>query len=174
MWQGLPIAGAALVITAALTGACYAGMRRVRPRGPGSVREAIASLLASRAHGQKGGFVIFGGGCDLDYVQYSLDRNGLLLNWPTFQERGVERLPAYEEYLREQGFTWQPPAEDDANLRGQILSLRSGEYVVLDDGLYAQVGRNVEQIRCMTLDLMAAVFGVSDEKRITITFEPKS
>jgi hypothetical protein len=62
--------------------------------------------------------------------------------------------------------------EDGRDLPQQIGSLQKGHYMVLDDGLYCQVGRDVEEIRTMTIELMESIFGVAQEGGFHITLEP--
>jgi len=137
-----------------------------------NVRDALVTVLHSAPLGKRGGFVIFGGKRDVDYVQYALDPNGLELNWPTFQEDGKQRLPQFEKYLKAKGYVRVFSSKQGSSLAEQIMALRQGQYMILDDGLYCQVGRNVDEIRKITIELMEKVFGVTGEKNFKITLEP--
>ncbi len=144
------------------------GRRGERANGGASVRRALTDVIGSAPPGQRGGFVIFGGKRDLDYVQYCLDPNGLELNWPVGQEGGAERLPLFLDYLNAKGYEHVSVTEDGRGLSEQIQSLQKGQYMVLDDGLYCQVGRDVEEIRTMTRELMKSIFGIVDETKFNI------
>lgn len=130
---------------------------------PRDVRAALKKLLKTAPAGQSGGFVVFGGKSDLDYVQYALGPKGLILNWPTFQQGGRERLPLFVDYLKHHGYSEVSPAADQSSARRQIQSLPQGRYVVFDDGLYCQAGRDPEELRILTLGLLRTVFDIAEK-----------
>lgn len=93
------------------------------PFGPAdTVRSNIDKLLAS-----KGGFVVFDDGNELEYVQYSLEPDGLTLNWPS-------------------GYTSVKPEEVAALLRNLEVAPQ-----VEDDGVYANFGRDAERATTFTM-----------------------
>ena len=100
-----------------------------------NILNAIQRLLDSRPPQQRGGFVIFQGNRELDYVQFALDANGMLLNWPSFQKEGPERLPMFHAQLEQRGFRQLRPDAGDSEIWGQIHNLQPGEFMILDDGL---------------------------------------
>ena len=126
------------------------------------IRSAIDALLSAAPEGRRGGFVIFHGYHDLDYVQFSLEPGGMLLNWPTVQEGGLERLPHFEEQLPKRGWSRVEAVPDGDPLSEQIGNLQIGQFMVLDDGLYGQAGRDAEANCELTVDLLREVFGVTD------------
>ena len=136
-----------------------------------NIRNAIQQLLDATPAEEKGGFVIFGGYRDLDYVQFALDPNGLLLNWPTMQKEGPERLPNFREQLECRGFQNIAPVDDGAPISKQIGNLQVGQYMILDDGLYAQTGRDAPKNRDLTIALLSEIFGVTDLSLVEITLE---
>ena len=112
---------------------------------------------------EEGGFVIFNF-ADLKYVQYTLMPNGLLLWWPTVMEGGADHLPQFDAYFAELGFVKIDPTDDTAEMP-------VGHYYTCEDGLYAQCGRDVENLSTITRDLLTRCFGMSDESQLTITLE---
>lgn len=144
--------------------------RKKKP-APKTVVDALTKLLAAVPQGEAGGFVIFGGQSDYDYVQYSLEPTGLLLNWPTMQKGGTERLPLFEAYLKDRGYQAIEPT-DGLPLPEQIDAMVKGQYMILDDGMYCQVGRDIAEISTMTKELMASVFGEEDESAFQIQVAP--
>ena len=126
------------------------------------IRNAFVELLAVASVGERGGFVIFEGNTDLDYVQFSLEAAGLVLNWPTYQPGGKERLPKFVTVLQKAGF---------ALARKDFSTLVPGEYLVADDGLYAQCGRNLESVTGLTCLLLSDVFDVHELPKSKITLE---
>src|SRR5437764_14725461 len=102
------------------------------PFGPGdTIREAARALLSSRE-----GFVFFDAGNENEYVQYSVENEGLMLMWPA----GGPRVPSTDDrvvsLLESLGFT-----------KGRdVKGMPTGTYVVESDGVYAQFGRDVDRI----------------------------
>jgi hypothetical protein len=135
------------------------------------IRQSLDALLASRAPGEEGGFVIFGGSTDLDYVQYALGKHGLMLNWPTFQEGGPERLPLFVDVLKERGFVDRSPRDPAVVDRELITSLLPGQMCIADDGLYAQCGRDSETVADLTSVLLKKVFRLSDLGTVEVVLE---
>ena len=127
-----------------------------------NIRNAFVELLEISPAGQRGGFVIFEGKTDLDYVQFSLEPIGLVLNWPTYQPGGKERLPKFVVVLQKSGFV--------AATKG-FQSLIPGQYLIMDDGLYAQCGRNLDTVTGLTALLLSEVFEVSELPKSRITLE---
>ena len=135
-----------------------------------AVGSALAQILSKGKPGPLGAFVIFGGKSDYDYVQYALHENGLLLNWPTVQKGGAERLPAFESCLVQKGFQKiQPDSTIPEAEQVEKLSIR--QFVIQSDGLYAEAGKDVEEITTLTLYLMKTIFKVLNEAEINITLE---
>ena len=134
------------------------------------VKTALSELLTRGKVGALGGFVVFVGKAELDYVQYALEADGLMLNWPTKQKGGAARLPGVINVLRKSGFAERKPIGDH-DPRRQIDEMRKGQYIVFDDGLYAKAGKNVDELKSLTLALLKDVFGVTNENQISITLE---
>jgi len=135
-----------------------------------AVGSALAQILSKGKPGPLGAFVIFGGKSDYDYVQYALHEKGLLLNWPTVQKGGAERLPVFVSCLVQKGFqeiqldSTIPEAE-------QVKKLSIRQFIILSDGLYAEAGKDVDEIKTLTLYLMKTIFKVFNETEINITLE---
>jgi len=136
------------------------------------IQHAIQQLLDATPAGAKGGFVIFDGYRDIDYVQFSLDPNGLLLACLEVPGDDTERMPRFREHLERRGFQEVSHIADGPPVREQIVNLQTGQFMVFDDGLFAQTGRNAQQNRDLTVELLRNVFSVTDLKRIEITLEP--
>jgi hypothetical protein len=154
------------------------------------ILQAIEQLLA--APPERMGFVIFRGHADRDYVQYALEVNGLLLNWPAVDEPSQRRLDMFVEELTRRGFVELPPAPslppaadtgnpyqapksqviDDEAYRQQIAALAPSQFVILDDGLYAQAGRDAPRLRDLTLELLRDIFGVQSVAHVGIVLQP--
>ena len=139
---------------------------------PGDIQHALQLLLDATPAGKEVGFVIFHGHRDLDFVQFVLDPNGLLLDWPTIQTDGLKRLPMVLQQLELLGFRKVAPCHDGMPLSEQIASLQVGQFLILDDGLYAQTGRNAASNYALTIALLRDVFGVADMRLVEITLEP--
>ncbi len=139
---------------------------------PDDIQHVIQQLLDATPAGETGGFVIFSGSRDLDYVQFAVDPNGLLLNWPTIQKDGPERLPKFREQLKRRGFQEISPTDFGPPISEQIANLKTGQLMILDDGLYAQTGRDASKSRDLTIALLRDIFGLTDLNRVDITLEP--
>ncbi len=134
------------------------------------LRNALKTIILSAPSGEFGGFLIVDG--ERGFVQYTLHPNGLLLNWPTFQEGGKESLPKFIDYFKKKHYVERSILENHP-IAEQIEALRRGEYaIVWNDGIYCQVGRDIEEIRLITIQLLENVFGDTDEDSFKITVEP--
>jgi hypothetical protein len=134
------------------------------------IGSALAQILSKGKPGPFGAFVIFGGKSDYDYVQYALGEKGLLLNWPTVQKGGAERLPAFVSCLVQKGFQEIRPDSTIPEAK-QVEKLSIRQFMILSDGLYAEAGKDVEEITTLTLYLMRTIFKVLNEAEINITLE---
>jgi HJR/Mrr/RecB family endonuclease len=143
------------------------------PHNSVTIREAIIELLNSAPPRECGGFVIFNGKRDIDFVQYALDPNGLLLSWPP-QEGEKERLLQCEACLIKQGYSRIIPSDVGLPLPEQISAMQKGQYMILDDGLYGQAGRDAEEVANLTFYLLSNVFGMSVKDVVAITLEKES
>jgi hypothetical protein len=135
-----------------------------------AIISALSQILSKGKTGPLGAFVIFGGKSDYDYVQYALHENGLLLNWPTIQKGGAERLPVFVSCLAQKGFQKMEPDSTIPEAE-QVEKLSIRQFIILSDGLYAEVGKDVDEIKTLTLHLMKTVFKVLNETEINITLE---
>ena len=136
-----------------------------------SISQSLETLLSSTPPGQRGGFVVFKSLDQREFVQYALEADGLLLNWPTFQEGRMERLPQFVEILSSRGFVGKSP-ENPADLdRECIASLEPGEVYIADDGLYAKCGRDIDQVSELTAVLLREICKIPDLSKIKITLE---
>lgn len=115
------------------------------PFGPGdSIRAAIDRLLAGGE-----GFVVFDDGDDREYVQFSLEPGGLMLMWPAGGPRVSSDDSAVTALLQAFGFGEGTTVKD--------LTVRS--YVVEDDGIYAQFGRDADLIETFTTAAFEKIYG---------------
>jgi hypothetical protein len=101
----------------------------------------------------------------MDYIQYASDSSGLMLNWSFVQSRGRDFLPLVEGYLTEKG--WQK-----LNV-SQFQAMEKGQYFILEDGLFASMGDNADEITTITRDLLKITFAPEDESQINIEYNPK-
>ena len=115
-----------------------------------NIDDALHQLISATPKGQAGGFVIFGGNSDLDYVQLALNAEGLLLSWPTFQAGGRERLQAHVDLLLERGFA--------PSTSKKVQALKTGSFVVVSDGLYARCSANLIETGDLVRALLLRVF----------------
>ena len=160
----------AVLVPGSLLFQCKAKTQKNANSDNAVVGPALGQILNKGKLGAFGAFVIFGGKSDYDYVQYALNDKGLLLNWPTMQKGGAERLPAFVSCLVQKGFQEiQPDATIPEAEQVEKLSIR--QFIILSDGLYAEAGKNVEEITTLTLYLMKTIFKVLNEKEINITLE---
>lgn len=136
-----------------------------------TIESAILDLLESRIEGQRGGFVIFEGEDDFDFVQYSLEPGGFQLFWPIIHEKGLERLPRIEGYLQEHNFKVISEVQDKQSIASDIADLKEGYFQIAEDGLYAQVGRNPVKIQKLTVGILETILGVEDITEVGITLE---
>lgn len=138
---------------------------------------SLDTLISSRPEGTKGGFVVFTGPRDLDYVQFSLEPTGLMLNWPTFQEGGKERLDGYVQVLKMHGFTeFTKTNANDGDAEKPdfkiIEQLKLREYTILEDGLYANCGRDRLQNTRLVQALFREVFQVNKLAGVQVETDP--
>jgi len=149
---------------------CKSKTQKIDNSDNAAVGAALSQILSKGKPGACGAFVIFGGRSDYDYVQYALDEKGLLLNWPTIQKGGAERLPVFVSCLIQKGFQQIQPDAKVSEIE-QVEKLSNGQFVVLNDGLYAEAGKDVAEIKTLTLYLMKTIFKVFKETEINITLE---
>lgn len=128
---------------------------------PVDVRTALAELLD---HGKSGGFVVFEGNSGSAIVQYSLEANGLQLCSIVSDDKRTLLLGC----LKSKGYSEVTLTDK----KSKFPELKKGQFIILNDELYCQVGRDVEEIRVMTIELMSRVFNCSDESSFNITLEP--
>ena len=114
-----------------------------------TIHGALAQLLASHKSGEKGGFVIFDAGDDSEYVQFSLERDGLSLFWPNVIDTLKARIGAATQLLEQLG------------VRGEVA----------DDGLYAQFGRNADLAQQFTVRAFEQVFSKVGIQRVNVNLE---
>ena len=130
------------------------------------LRSSLQTLLDAAPAGQRGGFVVFSQGKDLEYVQFSLEGNGLTLNWPTMQAGGKEALPGHLAVLADFGFSEETRSDQT------VQSLTPNRYLTFDDGIYAQMGRAVGLAESVTKSVFERVFGGYDEAALSVNLEP--
>ncbi|HSP16498.1 MAG TPA: hypothetical protein VLV78_17270 [Thermoanaerobaculia bacterium] len=106
-----------------------------------TVRASLQKLLA-----QKSGFVVFDDGKDVEYVQYSLEPDGLMLDWPS-------------------GYTSVEPEQVAALLRQLKV-----EPDVADDAVYAKFGRDVDKTTTFTMRAFRELYR-RDPKRLNVRLE---
>lgn len=115
-----------------------------------NIEDTLHQLLSATPAGEAGGFAIFSGDSDLDYVQLALNAEGLLLSWPTFQPGGRDRLEPHLAVLSERGF--KPSS------RGGVQDLPPHQFVVVSDGLYARCSRDIIETGDLVRALLLRVF----------------
>jgi hypothetical protein len=137
------------------------------------IKEKVIALLERGKAGTCGGFIIFSGESDLSYVQYALEANGLMLNWPVSHKNKRAKLPSYKSVLNREGFKERKRDKSILSPAGEINKLNYGEYAMFPDALYAQAGQDADFITSHTINLLKNVFGLRDSSIITITLELK-
>jgi hypothetical protein len=125
------------------------------------IKRGLNDLIEGERAGLSGGFLVFGGESEFDFVQYTLHKHGFLLDWPIMQPGGLERLPKIQEILDEAGIT-QYSSISDSDLDDPINlfeELPMGFMASIDSGLIAQVGRDIHFVHDLTETLLREVFG---------------
>jgi len=108
-----------------------------------TIRNAAGQVLKSGD-----GFVVFDDGNELEYVQFSKERGGLMMMWPS----EGPRVPAGDDVrslLESLGFT-----EGD-----DIQNVAPGTFVVEADGLYAGFGGDLDLVDHFTTAAFERVYG---------------
>ena len=109
-----------------------------------TIRSAIERLLKMGT-----GFVIFDDGNENEYVQYSLESEGLSLMWPADGPRVPSTDPGVASLLEAHGFK-----------KGRdVKRMPPGTYVVESDGVYAQFGRDIDLVENFTNAAFEGVYG---------------
>ena len=121
-----------------------------------AIRNAIERLLKTGS-----GFVIFDDGKENEYVQYSLESEGLSLMWPADGPRVPSSDPGVASLLEAHGF------KKGKSVRG----MPSGTYVVESDGIYAQFGRDVNLVENFTTAAFEKVYGRSGVSKLNAKVE---
>ena len=107
------------------------------------IRDAAERVLKSAD-----GFVVFDDGNDLEYVQFSRERDGLMMMWPADGPR-VGAGEDVQSLLESVGFR-----------RGEdIRTIPPKTFVAEDDGIYAQFGTDVDLIENFTTAAFERVYG---------------
>ncbi len=120
------------------------------PFGPSdTIRQAADRLLAASKPGEQGGFVVLDDGDDSEYVQYSVEPEGLMLFWPAEGPRVPSTNGGVASLL--QSFDFRQTSE--------LKTMPPRTYVVEDDGLYAQFGRDVDLVENFTTAAFERVYG---------------
>jgi len=120
------------------------------------IRDALDRLLTSNS-----GFVIFDDGKENEYVQYSLEREGLSLMWPAQGPRVPSTDPGVASLLESHGF------QKGKNVRG----MPAGTYVVESDGVYAQFGRDVDLVEKFTTAAFEKVYGRFSVAKVNVRLD---
>jgi hypothetical protein len=119
------------------------------PSGPtDTIAKALAELLASAPAGSSGGFVIFDNGNQDEYVQFSVEPEGLLLFWADAGRVSAEEAAKLLDLI--------PFAHDR---HADVKRLRPKSYVLEDNGVYAQFGRDTESVTSFTMRAFSELFG---------------
>lgn len=119
------------------------------PFGPSdTIAKALADLLGSAPAGKSGGFVIFDDGNQDEFVQFSLEPEGLLLFFAAVGRVSAEEAAKVLDRI--------PFAHDR---HADVKGLRPKSYVLEDDGVYAQFGRDSESVTSFTLRAFRELFG---------------
>ena len=133
--------------------------------------KAVEQLLESQSPATWGGFVIFQGEKEHDYVQFELQPNGLVLNLETFHEVGESKLDAFRDYLVSKKFYFLPIKENTRSGSDQLLKCLPKQFMILEDGLYAQVGKKAHKIVDLAIEVLESIYDVTDLESPEITLE---
>ena len=133
------------------------------PFGPSdTIAKGLADLLASAPAGKSGGFVIFNNGNQDEFVQFSLEPEGLLLFWADVGRVSAEEAAKLLDRI--------PFAHDR---HADVKRLHPQSYVLEDDGVYAQFGRDAEGVISFTLRAFGELFGrEAQQVQAEVSIEP--
>ena len=129
-----------------------------------SIEDSLSALLS--ADYRNLGFVVFEGRTEGEYVQYGLEREGLLLVWPIIEHldgHTLESITIVEGILTEHGYS---EVQVDVVTRQVVLDLEPYEYTKSSNELLAIVGRDPEHIGALTRELFQLVYGFAQFDRI--------
>ena len=130
--------------------------------------EAINSLLAANPEDQ--GFIIFNGKNELDFIQFGLEEYGFMLFWPYIESdnKGLKELDKVKSFLDEDGYI---QIKKDTVSREDVVNLNKYEYLIDDDGIYANVGKEDLQIFSLIENLFKKIYGYEEYRGIKIDLE---
>lgn len=122
------------------------------------VVDSIRKLLDSDY--MKMGFLIISGGGKDQFVQFSREKDGLMLWWPNVkvQQANIEKL---KPVLNAIGYSGTVKADAEVNTE-TLANLSYKEYVQLSDGVYANVGHDSGEILELVKRVFKEVFGYYD------------
>ena len=122
------------------------------------VADSIRKLLDSDY--MKMGFIIIIGGDEDQFVQFSREKEGLMLWWPNVkvQQANIEKL---KPVLNAIGYSGTVKTDTQENVE-TLANLSYKEYVQLMDGVYANVGQNCGEVLELVRRLFMEVFGYYD------------
>lgn len=139
-------------------------------KGPSSAKIANVCEKLLNANVDDRGFVIFEH--KNRFIQYGIEVNGLVLNWPSPENCRDDWMERRKKRLLELGFCEAGAEMNGLDDRNKVVSLKDKELIVLDDQLFAQCGKDVEQIAGLTTTLLKEFCGADDTLRgVTVELE---
>ncbi len=123
--------------------------------------DAVKTLL--KADPADKGFIIFSGKDEMEYVQFMIEENGLLMNWPIFSPKR-EAEPVCRELVRKD-FNRRNVSLID---REAVLTLKYKEFMLDQEDIYANPGTDPDEILDLTEHLFVNVFDYQSLDKIEI------
>ncbi|PIP80355.1 MAG: hypothetical protein COW84_05700 [Gammaproteobacteria bacterium CG22_combo_CG10-13_8_21_14_all_40_8] len=133
------------------------------------ITKALTQLIAVSTQGNNDGFVVFTGEQEFDFVQYSQGNHGLSLYWPLKAKNFKEPLLLCKELLDQLGY--QEIFLEEKSKSEVFSNIRLLEYIIVEDGLYAEVGTDAQNLTELTIKLLDKVYQFQDLERLEITLE---
>lgn len=136
----------------------------------GTITSAVERIWEEQEEGVENQFVVFNGNSSYDHVQLSVARKGLMLTWHTIPDGATARLFQHIEILERHGFAKVAPNKAISIRGAQIDDLECNEFLVLPDGLYAQLGICSQRIGKLCIEILVNIFDVRDLRNVEISW----
>ena len=127
-----------------------------------AVKELLKADPADR------GFIVFSGKHEMEYVQFMIEENGLLMNWPILKKVPKRSAKVAELACRElirKDYNRRNVSEID---RTAVLALKEKEFMLDSEDLYANPGKEAEEIVALAAHLFINVFDYQKLDKIEI------
>ena len=132
------------------------------------LEDFIKQLL--KANPENRGFIVIEGSNKNEFVQFALEKYGLILTWPNVKAQ-EENLEKAKKFLLAMGYN---KCSEEKITREIFENLKYRELVQDAEGIYANAGNNSSEIKELTRSLFKEIFPSTDLYKLKVTLVLKN